>query len=129
MSTNNIFTDSKDVQIGDHATIQSISGNATTNIYHSNRGDLVNLYGSVYRKIPMGDIIMRRNVSNEIIEVTVEALYQGTTSGTSQAQSRVTKVRKTVQHAEILGLQGSFTSITLELVDGAREDFEIVSML
>ncbi|KAK1219820.1 hypothetical protein PQX77_017448 [Marasmius sp. AFHP31] len=127
MSTNNIFTDSKDVQIGNHATIQSISGNATTNIYHSNRGDLVDLYGSVYRKIPVGDIIVRRNVSNQIIEVAVEALFQGITPGTSHAHSRVTKVRKTVQHAEILGLQGSFTSITVELVDGAQGDFETIS--
>ncbi|KAK1235351.1 hypothetical protein PQX77_001431 [Marasmius sp. AFHP31] len=129
MSTNNIFTDAKDFQIGDHATIQSIGGNATTttNIYHSNRGDLVDLYGSVYRKIPIGDIVMRRDVSNQMIEVTVEALNQGTTPGTSQAHSRVTKVRKTVRHAEILGLQGSFTSITVELVDGDQGDFEIIS--
>ncbi|KAK1219819.1 hypothetical protein PQX77_017447 [Marasmius sp. AFHP31] len=126
MSTNNIFTDSKDVQIGDNATVQSIGGNVTTtNIYHSNRGDLVDLYGSMYRKIPVGDIIVQRNVSNEIIEVTVEALNQAATPGTSQAHSRVTKVRKTVQHAEILGLQGSFTSIMVELVDGAQGDFEI----
>ncbi|KAK1221572.1 hypothetical protein PQX77_015621 [Marasmius sp. AFHP31] len=128
MSTNNIFTDAKDVQIGDHATIQSIGGNATTtNIYHSNRGDLVDLYGSVYRKIPMGDIVVQGNVSNQIIEVAVEALNQGITPGTSQAHSRVTKVRKTVQHAEVLGLQGSFTSITVELVDGAQGDFRNIT--
>ncbi|KAK1223046.1 hypothetical protein PQX77_014082 [Marasmius sp. AFHP31] len=124
---NNVLADAKDVQIGDHATIQSIGGNATTNIYHSNRGDLVDLYGSVYRKIPMGDIIVQRIVSNEIIEVTLEALNQGTTPGTSQAHPRVTKVRKTVQHAEVLGLQGSFTSITVELVDGAQGDFKNIT--
>ncbi|KAK1235423.1 hypothetical protein PQX77_001359 [Marasmius sp. AFHP31] len=127
MSTNNIFTDSKDVQIGDNATVQSIGGNVTTtNIYHSNRGGLVDLYGSKYRKIPVGDIIVQRNVSNEIIEVTVEALNQAATPGTSQAHSRVTKVRKTVQHAEVLGLQGSFTSITVDLVDGAQGDFDTI---
>ncbi|KAK1215170.1 hypothetical protein PQX77_022232 [Marasmius sp. AFHP31] len=70
---------------------------------------------------------MRRDVSNQMIEVTVEALNQGTTPGTSQAHSRVTKVRKTVQHAEVLGLQGSFTSITVELVDGDQGDFEIIT--
>ncbi|KAK1230766.1 hypothetical protein PQX77_006133 [Marasmius sp. AFHP31] len=128
MSTNNIFTDSKDVQIGDNATFQSIGGNVTTtNIYHSNKGDLVDLYGSKYRKIPVGDIIVQRNVSNEIMEVTVEALNQAATPGTSQAHSRVTKVRKTVQHAGILELQGSFTSITVELVDGAQGDFETIT--
>ncbi|KAK1234757.1 hypothetical protein PQX77_002030 [Marasmius sp. AFHP31] len=125
---NNLLTNATDFRIGDYATIQSVGRDATTNIYNISRGDLVSLNGNVFRRFPMGDIIVRRDVSSEVLEVTIEPQRQES-SGAPQSQSRVMKVRKTTQHAEILGLPGGFTSITLEPIGDHQEDFKMVSTL
>ncbi|KAK1223048.1 hypothetical protein PQX77_014084 [Marasmius sp. AFHP31] len=126
MTTNNIFTDARDIQLGNNATIQTVSGNLTTNTYHNDRGDTVELYGDTFRKILMGDIIVRKDVSSQVLEVTVEPRHRGSERGTSQ-QSTVMRVRKTMKHVEVMGLPGAFTSITVEPLDGTQEDLGIIS--
>ncbi|KAJ8090823.1 hypothetical protein PM082_024736 [Marasmius tenuissimus] len=129
MTMNNVFTDARDVQIGHNAHIQSVSGNltTTTNTYYNDRGDTVELYGNTFRKILMGDIIVRRDVSSQVLEVVMETKHQGLDRGESQQRSKVTRVRKTMQHVEVMGLPGSFTSIAIEKMDGTQEGLDIIS--
>ncbi|KAJ8074660.1 hypothetical protein PM082_022238 [Marasmius tenuissimus] len=127
---NNVLTDARDVQIGHNATIQSVNGNlttTTTNTYYNDRGDTVELYGNMFRKILMGDIIVRRDVSSQVLEVVVETKNQESDRGESQQRSKVMRVRKTTQHVEVMGLPGNFTSIAIERLDGTQEGFDIIS--
>ncbi|KAK1234670.1 hypothetical protein PQX77_002123, partial [Marasmius sp. AFHP31] len=98
---NNFFANVHNLRIGGYASIQNVAGNATTNIYNDNRGDLVNLYGSVFRRIPMGDIIVRKNVSSDVLEVTADSQHRSSISGTAHVQPtplKAVKVKKTMQH-------------------------------
>ncbi|KAK1219821.1 hypothetical protein PQX77_017449 [Marasmius sp. AFHP31] len=123
---NHILTQARNVRIGANATIQTVTGDATTNIYHNHREDLVNLCGSMFRRILTGDIIVRRNVSSEVLEVPIEPQQREPVTGTSQPQSTVTKVKKVVQHAGIIGIPGRFTRITLEPMGEGEEDFKVI---
>ncbi|KAJ8090825.1 hypothetical protein PM082_024738 [Marasmius tenuissimus] len=127
MAMINVFADTRDVQIGHNATFQSVGGNlTTTNTYYNDRGDTVVLYGNLFRKILMGDIIVRRDVSSQVLEVVVENKHQELDHGESQ-RSKVMRVRKTTQHVEVMGLPGNFTSIVIERLDGTQEGLEIIS--
>ncbi|KAJ8074647.1 hypothetical protein PM082_022225 [Marasmius tenuissimus] len=127
MAMVNVFTDTRDIQIGHNATFQSVGGNLTTmNTYYNDRGDTVVLYGNMFRKILMGDIIVRRDVSSQVLEVVVENKHQESDRGESQ-RSTVMRVRKTMQHVEVMGLPGNFTSIAIERLDGTQEGLEIIS--
>ncbi|KAJ8074717.1 hypothetical protein PM082_022295 [Marasmius tenuissimus] len=80
----------------------------------------------MFRKILMGNIIVRRDVSLQDLEVVVENKHQESDCGESQ-QSKVMRVRKTMQHIEVMGLPGKFTSIAIERLDRTQEDLDIVS--
>ncbi|KAJ8074650.1 hypothetical protein PM082_022228 [Marasmius tenuissimus] len=131
MAMVNVFTDTKDVQIGHNAMFQSVGGNltttTTTNTYYNDRGDTVVLYGNMFRKILMGDIIVRRDVSSQVLEVVVENKHRESDCGESQQRSKVMRVRKTTQHVEVMGLPGNFTSIAIEGLDMTQEGLEIIS--
>ncbi|KAJ8090836.1 hypothetical protein PM082_024749 [Marasmius tenuissimus] len=122
-----LFANPTNLRIGDNATIQSVGRDVTTNIYHSGREDVIELYGNMFRNVLMGDIMARRAVSSEVLEVTVEPPLRDITSTPPLPQSRVMKVRKTVQHAEIMGLLGRFTTISVEPLDASQEGFESIS--
>ncbi|KAJ8074649.1 hypothetical protein PM082_022227 [Marasmius tenuissimus] len=125
----NVLTDARDVHIGHNATIHSVTGNltTTTNTYYNDRGDTVELYGNMFRKILMGDIIVRRDVSSQVLAVVVETKHQESDGGELQQRSKVMRVRKIMQHVEVMGLPGNFTSIAIERLDGTQEGLEIIS--
>ena len=74
--------------------------------------------------------MVRNNVSLNIVEVSTPPRRRDLISSSlrSSPSNAVVKVRKTVQHVRLLGLPGEFTSVTVEQVEGDREDFEIVSI-
>ncbi|KAJ8095852.1 hypothetical protein PM082_022747 [Marasmius tenuissimus] len=106
--SSNLFSNAKQFRIGDYATIQNVGGDVTTNVY--GQRDFVNLSGNMFRRIPMGDIIVRKSLSSEVLHAhpTVESEHVST------LEPRLLKVKKTVDHVAVLGLPGGFTSITVE---------------
>ncbi|KAK1221421.1 hypothetical protein PQX77_015778, partial [Marasmius sp. AFHP31] len=123
---NSIFANASDFSIGDYATMQNVAGNATTNVYHNDREDTVDLYGNRFRQFSMGDIIIHRDVSSSVMNVTIES--PGSVSEIPRLPgSQVLKVRKTVHHVSLLGLPGAFTSVTIEPVnEDQAEEFKTV---
>ena len=75
----------------------------------------------------MGEIIVHKNVSSEVIEVAIAPRRPASIPSASQSCPIALKVRRTVQHVHLLGLPGEFTSVTVERVKGDQEDFNKVS--
>ncbi|KAJ8074681.1 hypothetical protein PM082_022259 [Marasmius tenuissimus] len=75
----------------------------------------------------MGDVIVRRDVSSQVLEVVVETKRRESDGGELQQRSKVMIVRKTMQHVEVMGLPGNFTSISIERLDGTQEGLEIIA--
>ncbi|KAK1224515.1 hypothetical protein PQX77_012577 [Marasmius sp. AFHP31] len=130
MAGSRLFTNASNVQIGDGATFP-IAGRDQVTIYNDSgrESQWVTLNGDRYRRIPMGDIIARRNVSSTVVNVTVDRQ----TSRTSQevGELKVVKVKKTTQHVGLLGLPGGFTAVRVEMVekDQAEELSNIMDRL
>ncbi|KAJ8073026.1 hypothetical protein PM082_019894 [Marasmius tenuissimus] len=116
-----MLREARNCRIGDEAVFQIAGRDQVTNIFnHSGReSKWITLSGNTYRRIPMGDIIIRRNVSLKICEASIERQRRSI--------SETAKVKKTVQYVEILGLPGAFTSVTLEPVEENQlEDFKVI---
>ncbi|KAJ8095614.1 hypothetical protein PM082_023020 [Marasmius tenuissimus] len=128
MSGNSLFPNSRHMRIGDSATFQVAGRDQILNIYNETgrESQWVTLSGNTYRRIPMGDIIVRKDVSSEVLDATLAPRSRTSISGTGElSQSKAMKIKKTVQHVEVLGLPGGFTSVTLEPVEeGRAEDFK-----
>ncbi|KAJ8093693.1 hypothetical protein PM082_009553 [Marasmius tenuissimus] len=123
MVINTVLANASNPIIGDHATIHSVTGNATTttNIYANGGRDLIDPYGIMFRRFPMGDITIRKDVSSEVLDVSIESQQQSSTyRSLKSSRSQVVKVKKTVQHVRLLGLPGAFTSVTVEPVNGGQ---------
>ena len=83
----------------------------------------------MFRRFPVGDIIVQRNVSSSVLEVTIAPRRRGSISSGSQlSPAKVVKIKKTMQHVRLLGLRGDFTSVTVEQVEGGQQDFDAVSI-
>ncbi|KAK1216421.1 hypothetical protein PQX77_020941 [Marasmius sp. AFHP31] len=130
MAGSTFFTNASNIQIGDGATFP-IVGRDQVNVYNDpgRESQWVTLNGDTYRRFPMGEIIVRRNVSSTVVTVTVGT---GRTSGTSQelGELKVIKLRKTTQHVGLLGLPGGFTAVRVEAVEKDQtEELSNVSTL
>ena len=76
----------------------------------------------------MGEIVPHKRVSSKLMEVTVGPRHRGSISPELHFRpSRLVKIKKTVDHVRLLGLPGEFTSVTIEPIEGDREDFGTVS--
>ncbi|KAJ8095764.1 hypothetical protein PM082_022871 [Marasmius tenuissimus] len=129
MAEISLLSNASDVRIGDRAVVQIAGGDQIT-VHNDMRTDSpwVTLSGNTYRRIPMGDIIINRNVSSQVLQVTIDSQRRTSRSETSQQpESKLIKVRTTKQHVEILNLSGKFTSIIVEVAeDGRVEDLQTV---
>ncbi|KAK1223010.1 hypothetical protein PQX77_014130 [Marasmius sp. AFHP31] len=117
MAVSRFFTNASNTQIGDGATFANV-GRDQVNVYNDSgrESPWVTLNGDTYRRFPIGDIIVRRNVSSTVLTVTAATRR---TSRTSQelGELKVVKLRKTTQHVELLGLPGGFTAVRVEAVE------------
>ncbi|KAJ8096006.1 hypothetical protein PM082_015227 [Marasmius tenuissimus] len=81
------FHNAQNTTIGANATIQTVAGNSTItyNSYlNSGRGDQTTLYGRTVRKVIDGDIIFRRQLSSEVLSITVNSQRGVSTPSGSQ---------------------------------------------
>ncbi|KAK1235146.1 hypothetical protein PQX77_001638, partial [Marasmius sp. AFHP31] len=117
MAGSRLFTNASNIQIGNGATFP-IVGRDQVNVYEDSgrESQWVTLNGDMYRRIPMGDIIIRRNVSETVVNVTVDA-QQNSRTPQELGELKVVKVRKTTQHVGLLGLPGGFTAVKIETVE------------
>ncbi|KAK1223011.1 hypothetical protein PQX77_014131 [Marasmius sp. AFHP31] len=117
MAGGQLLMNGNNIQIGDRATFSN-AGRDQVNVYNDSGRDSqwVNLDGDTYRRFPMGDIIVRRNVSETIVNVTVDTRQNSRTSQ-ELGELKVVKVRKTTQHVGLLGLPGGFTAVKIETVE------------
>ncbi|KAK1215751.1 hypothetical protein PQX77_021640 [Marasmius sp. AFHP31] len=117
MAVSRFFTNTSNTQIGDGATFANV-GRDQVNVYNGlgKESQWITLNGDTYRRFPMGDIIVRRNVSSTVVTVTAATRQ---TSRTSQelGELKVVKLRKTTQHVGLLGLPGGFTAVRVEAVE------------
>ncbi|KAK1224938.1 hypothetical protein PQX77_012132 [Marasmius sp. AFHP31] len=117
MAVSRFFTNASNTQIGDGATFANV-GRDQVNVYNDSgrESQWVTLNGDTYRRFPIGDIIVRRNVSSTVVNVTVDTRRA---CGTSQelGELKVVKLRKTTQHVGLLGLPGGFTAMKVETVE------------
>ncbi|KAJ8095763.1 hypothetical protein PM082_022870 [Marasmius tenuissimus] len=119
MTEISLLSNASNVQIGNRAMVQT-AGRDQINVYNDSRTDppWVTLSGNTYRKIPMGDIIVTRDVSSKILEATIQPRRKISTAGESQQSIfKVIKVKMTTQHVEVLTLPGKFTSIMVEAME------------
>ncbi|KAK1224937.1 hypothetical protein PQX77_012131 [Marasmius sp. AFHP31] len=127
MARSQLFMKASNIQIGDGATFSNVGRDQVT-IYNDlgRESQWITLNGDTYRRFPIGDIIVRRNVSSTVVNVTVDTRQ---TSGTSQGlgELKVVKLRKTTQHVGLMGLPGGFTAVKVEMVE--RDQAEELSSI
>ncbi|KAK1224516.1 hypothetical protein PQX77_012578 [Marasmius sp. AFHP31] len=114
MAVSRFFTNASNTQIGDGATFSNV-GRDQVNVYNDSgrESQWVTLNGDTYRRFPMGEIIVRRNVSSAVVNVTVDTRRACRTSQ-ELAELKGVQLRKTTQHVGLLGLPGGFTAVKLE---------------
>ncbi|KAK1222025.1 hypothetical protein PQX77_015157 [Marasmius sp. AFHP31] len=117
MAVSRFFTNASNTQIGDGATLTNV-GRDQVNVYNDSgrESQWVTLNGDTYRRFPMGDIIVRRNVSSTVVTVTAATRRTSRTSQES-GELKVVKLKKTTQHVGLLGLPGGFTAVRVEAVE------------
>ena len=77
----------------------------------------------------MGEIVPHKRVSSKVMEVTVAPRHRGSILPELHSRpSLLVKIKKTVDYVRLLGLPGEFTSVTIEPIEGDREDFDTVSV-
>ncbi|KAJ8096021.1 hypothetical protein PM082_015242 [Marasmius tenuissimus] len=75
------FSNARWTKIGANATIQTVAGDAITNIYNNaESADRVTLYGRTVRRIIEGDIKLRHQLSSKVLTVNVDSQRGGSTS-------------------------------------------------
>ncbi|KAK1215876.1 hypothetical protein PQX77_021502 [Marasmius sp. AFHP31] len=125
MSGSTYFANAQGTIIGPHADFRTVHGNVITNVsQYSHGGDRVVVHGKTYRRIIDGDLVYRRQLSSQVIPVTIKPEPEDGTS--TLPGSQIVQVRKTKQIASIVGVEGTFTVTMFEPAGKSDDGFESV---